>query len=82
MNKLSKAHDDKRMDAIRIHTPKPAMVRHTYTVTIDVPARSGDGWNRYPDYSADEIGRLLRRAIHAHTEHAHTVTPVSTEPIR
>jgi len=53
-------------------------VRHTYTVTVDVPAVSGDGWGKYPDYSAEEIGRLLRRAIHANTEHAHTVTHMGT----
>jgi len=58
-------------------------VRHTYTVTVDVPARSGDGWHKYPDYSADEIGRLMRRTFHdtgTVSLGATTVTHVSTEP--
>ncbi len=40
-----------------------AMVRHRFTVWIDVPAVSGDGWSQYPDYSAEETGRRLRRAL-------------------
>jgi hypothetical protein len=48
-------------------------VTHRYTVWLDVPAVSGDGWSRYPDYSADEIGRLLRRAIHSNMTHTHRV---------
>jgi len=53
-------------------------VRHRYSVWIDVPAVSGDGWNRYPDYSQEEVGRALRRALHdrlefdAVVEHAET----------
>ncbi len=47
-----------------VATPKPiAMVRHRFTVWIDVPAVSGDGWSQYPDYSAEETGRRLRRAL-------------------
>lgn len=38
------------------------MVTHHYAVSVLVPAVSGDGWNRYPDYSADETARALRRA--------------------
>lgn len=60
-----------------------AKVRHTYTVTLDVPARSGDGWSPYPDYSADEIGRALRRALRdvLGTIPRSAVTFVSTEDI-
>jgi hypothetical protein len=53
-------------------------VRHRYSVWIDVPAVSGDGWNRYPDYSQEEVGMMLRRALHdrlefdAIVEHAET----------
>ena len=56
------------------------VVRHRFNVWIDVPEKSGDGWSRYPDYSAEEIGRALRRALHgalefdAVVEHADTVT--------
>lgn len=67
------------------------MVRHTYTVTLDVPARSGDGWSKYPDHSADEYGRMLRRALPAWTwslpysgesfDIVSTVNHVTTEPI-
>ncbi len=39
--------------------------RHRFNVWVDVPAKSGDGWNQYPDYSAAEIGRMLRRSLHA-----------------
>lgn len=54
-----------------------AMVRHRFTVWIDVPAVSGDGWNEKPDYSSAEVGREVRRAlhdagIHADVEHADT----------
>ena len=41
------------------------MVRHRFNVWVDLPAISGDGWNRYPDYSAEETGRAIRRALHA-----------------
>jgi hypothetical protein len=44
------------------------MVRHRFNVWVEVPAKSGDGWNHYPDYSADEIGRALRRALHDRLE--------------
>ena len=54
------------------------MVTHRYTVWVDVPAVSGDGWSKYPDYSAEEIARLLRRAIHANTEHTHCVEHAGT----
>ena len=39
-------------------------VTHRFNVWITVPAVSGDGWSKYPDYSAAEMGRLLRRIIH------------------
>jgi len=39
------------------------MVKHVYRVSVEVPAVSGDGWNKYPDYSQEEIGRLIRRAL-------------------
>ena len=41
-----------------------AMVRHRFTVWIDVPAVSGDGWSKYPDYSAAEVARQIRRLFH------------------
>lgn len=48
-----------------VATPKPiAMVRHRFTVWIDVPAVSGDGWSQYPDYSAEEVARQMRRLFH------------------
>ena len=59
-----------------VHTMK--MVTHRYTFWIDVPAISGDGWNSHPDYSAAEIGRALRRAIHANIEHTHCVEHADT----
>ncbi len=52
------------VDAVRVSAPS-AMVRHRFNVWIDVPAVSGDGWSKYPDYSAKETGRRLRRALHA-----------------
>jgi hypothetical protein len=42
--------------------------RHRFHVWVDVPVKSGDGWSQYPDYSAEEIGRALRRALHHHLE--------------
>ena len=39
-------------------------VTHRFNVWITVPAVSGDGWSKYPDYSADEMGRMIRRAIY------------------
>jgi hypothetical protein len=39
-------------------------ITHRYLVSVIVPAQSGDGWSKYPDYSAEEIGRALRRALH------------------
>ena len=57
-----------------------AMVRQRFTVWVDLPAVSGDGWSTYPDYSAEETARRLRRILHsagmhADLEHADT-TPV------
>jgi hypothetical protein len=63
------------------------MVRHRFNVWIDVPAVSGDGWNKYPDYSAEEIGRAIRRALYmdidlakAVVEHGETA-PVAAETV-
>ncbi len=39
------------------------LVKHVYTVEIIVPAVSGDGWSKYPDYSAEETARAIRRAL-------------------
>jgi hypothetical protein len=53
-------------------------VSHRFSVWVEVPAQSGDGWSKYPDYSQEEIGRALRRALHdrlefdAIVEHAET----------
>ena len=54
-------------------------VTHRFNVWITVPAVSGDGWSKYPDYSAAEIGRMLRRAVanagfddYVEVEHADT----------
>ncbi len=54
-----------------------AMVRQRFTVWVDLPAVSGDGWSKYPDYSAEETARVIRRAlhdagVHADVEHADT----------
>ena len=55
------------------------VMRHRYSVWIDVSAESGDGWSRYPDYSQAEVTRMLCRALHkslefdAVVEHAETV---------
>ncbi len=40
-------------------------VTHRFNVWITAPAVSGDGWSQYPDYSAAETGRLLRRILDA-----------------
>lgn len=45
-------------------TKPVAMVRHRFNVWVDVPAVSGDGWAKYPDYSAEDIGRQMRRVFH------------------
>jgi hypothetical protein len=54
-------------------------VTHRFNVWITVPAVSGDGWGKYPDYSADELGRWIRRCLNTHSrdvsievEHADT----------
>mgnify|MGYP001611460082 CR=1 FL=1 len=39
------------------------MVRHRFTVWVDVPAISGDEWSQYPDYTAEEVGRRLRASV-------------------
>lgn len=44
------------------------LVHHHYTITVDVPAKSGDGWSPYPDYSADNVGLIIRRALHQYME--------------
>lgn len=49
-------------------TPLIQTVRHRFNVWVDVPAKSGDGWSKYPDYSAEEVGRMLRRALHDRLE--------------
>jgi len=40
------------------------MVKQHFNVTVSVPAVSGDGWSKYPDYSLEETARVLRRALH------------------
>lgn len=49
------------VQAVRVD-PSTVTVRHRFSVWIDVPAASGDGWNRYPDYSAEEVARASPRA--------------------
>ncbi len=44
------------------------LITHRFIVSVDVPAKSGDGWNQYPDYSSEEVGRMLRRALHDRLE--------------
>ena len=56
------------------------MVRHRYTVDVLVPAVSGDGWSKYPDYSADEVGRLLRRMLES-VEYRMNVAHVDTTEV-
>jgi len=56
-------------------------VRHHFTVTVTVPAKSGDGWSRFPDYSADEVGRMLRRALYDRLEFDDTVEWQKTEEV-
>ena len=63
------------------HTPTVATVRHRFSVWVDVPAKSGDGWSKFPDYSAEEIGRAIRRALHANGLDA-VVEHADTEPVK
>jgi hypothetical protein len=62
------------------------VIRHRFNIWVDVPAVYGDGWSKYPDYSAGEVGRMLRRALHdrfelkAVVEHADSVTVDEQEP--
>jgi hypothetical protein len=58
-----------------------SLTRHRYNVWIDVPTKSGDGWNKYPDYSAEEIGRALRRALHAALEFEAVVEHADSEQV-
>ncbi len=57
------------------------MNRHLFHVWVDVPEKSGDGWNRYPDYSAEEMARAVRRALHDQLEFPATVEHSSTEKV-
>lgn len=52
---------------------EPKTVIHRYNVWVTVPAKSGDGWSKYPDFSQEEIGRAIRRALHAGLEVEATV---------
>ena len=54
------------------------VARHRFMVEVTVPAKSGDGWSQYPDYSAEEIGRALRRALHDRLEFDATTEFYST----
>lgn len=56
-------------------------VVHRFNVWVEVPAVSGDGWNKYPDYSAAEVGRLLRRALHDRLEFDAIVEHGETEDV-
>ncbi len=56
-------------------------VRHRFTVLVEVPAVSGDGWSKYPDYSADEVGRAIRRALHYSCEYIAVVEHADTVPV-
>ncbi len=53
--------------------------RHRFSVWVEVPAKSGDGWSQYPDYSPEEVGRMLRRALHHSLEFDAVVEHASTE---
>ena len=64
-----------------MNAPTDALVRHRFQVWIDVPAVSGDGWSKYPDYSAAELGRAIRRALHAGLEYEAVVEHADTEPL-
>ncbi len=59
------------------------LVKHIYTLEVIVPAVSGDGWSKYPDYSAEEIGCATRRALHNAIEGAlvTAVTFAQTEKV-
>ncbi len=58
------------------------MVRHRFNVWIDVPAESGDGWHKYPDYSAAEIGRELRGALRSSMQYVVEVEHGETTDIK
>jgi hypothetical protein len=66
--------------AVRV-SPAPKMVTHRFNVWIDVPAVSGDGWSKYPDYSGEEIARAIRRALHDGLEYKADVEFSDTTPL-
>jgi hypothetical protein len=58
-------------------------VTHLFNVWVTVPAVSGDGWSKYPEYDHQAVARSLRRVLHnsqwdgpfwesAEVEHAET----------
>ena len=68
------------VEAKRVQPPEP-MIRHRYNVWVDVPAQSVDGWSKYPDYSADEIGRMVRRALHDYSALTVVVEHADSAPL-
>jgi len=57
------------------------VVRHRFTVWVGAPATSGDGWSPYPDYSADDVTRMLRRVLFDRMALDTRVEYVSTEAV-
>ena len=72
-----------RLSFTALESRQMDLVKHIYLLEIIVPAVSGDGWSKYPDYSAEEIGRATRRALHNSIEGAivTAVTFTSTEKV-